>query len=103
MGIRVITLEGGQASLSQYLLRWVFRLADFPVWIFGAICNRLAVPGTAAYWHFQELPVLSYLINPSGLGILSQVQSLFSPDPELPGRILFLPKSKLVINPVIRR
>jgi uncharacterized RDD family membrane protein YckC len=37
MGIRVITLEGGQASISQYLLRWMFRLADFPLWIFAAI------------------------------------------------------------------
>jgi uncharacterized RDD family membrane protein YckC len=39
LGIRVITLEGGQASISQYIIRWVFRLADFPVWIFGAIAN----------------------------------------------------------------
>lgn len=37
LGIRVITLEGGQATVSQYLLRWVFRLIDFPLWIFGAI------------------------------------------------------------------
>ena len=37
LGIRVITLEGGQATVSQYLLRWVFRTADFPVWIFAAI------------------------------------------------------------------
>jgi uncharacterized RDD family membrane protein YckC len=37
MGIRVITLEGGQASVSQYILRWMFRLADFPIWIFVAI------------------------------------------------------------------
>ena len=37
MGIRVINAEGGQASISQYILRWVFRLADFPVWIFAEI------------------------------------------------------------------
>jgi uncharacterized RDD family membrane protein YckC len=37
LGIRVITLEGGQASVSQYLLRWIFRLADFPIWIFAEI------------------------------------------------------------------
>ena len=30
LGIRVITLEGGQASISQYIIRWIFRLADFP-------------------------------------------------------------------------
>ncbi len=27
MGIRVITLDGGHASISQYILRWVFRPA----------------------------------------------------------------------------
>ncbi|MEO6961826.1 MAG: RDD family protein [Puia sp.] len=37
LGIRVITLEGGQATASQYLLRWLFRTIDFPVWIFFAI------------------------------------------------------------------
>lgn len=37
LGIRVITLEGGQATVSQYILRWVFRTIDFPIWIFGAI------------------------------------------------------------------
>lgn len=37
LGIRVITLEGGQASVSQYLLRWMFRTADFPLWIFIAV------------------------------------------------------------------
>jgi uncharacterized RDD family membrane protein YckC len=36
-GIRVITGDGGQASISQYLLRWMFRLADFPIWIFAEI------------------------------------------------------------------
>jgi len=37
MGIKVITADGGQPSLSQYLIRWVFRLADFPIWIMPAI------------------------------------------------------------------
>jgi uncharacterized RDD family membrane protein YckC len=37
MGIRVINAEGGQASISQYILRWLFRLADFPLWIFAEI------------------------------------------------------------------
>ncbi|HVU58358.1 MAG TPA: RDD family protein [Puia sp.] len=37
MAIRVITLDGGQPSLSQYLIRWAFRLADFPIWILGFI------------------------------------------------------------------
>lgn len=37
LGIRVITLEGGQATTSQYLLRWAFRSADFPIWIMPSI------------------------------------------------------------------
>jgi uncharacterized RDD family membrane protein YckC len=37
MGIRVIRLEGGQASVSQYILRWMFRTIDFPTWIFFSI------------------------------------------------------------------
>ena len=30
MRIKVITVEGGQPSIGQYLIRWVFRLIDFP-------------------------------------------------------------------------
>jgi uncharacterized RDD family membrane protein YckC len=37
MGIRVITWEGGRATISQYLIRWIFLLVDFPVWIFPMI------------------------------------------------------------------
>ena len=33
MGIQVISLEGGQPSFSQYLIRWIFRIIDFPVFI----------------------------------------------------------------------
>lgn len=29
MGIRVISLTGGQPSFSQYLIRWIFRIVDF--------------------------------------------------------------------------
>lgn len=28
--IKVMTLQGGQPSLSQYLIRWMFRIIDFP-------------------------------------------------------------------------
>jgi uncharacterized RDD family membrane protein YckC len=40
-GISVITTEGGHASVSQYILRWIFRMVDFPVWIFAAIFNGI--------------------------------------------------------------
>lgn len=45
MSIKVITLEGGQPSISQYLIRWLFRLADFPVWVFAAI-----ISGALPWW-----------------------------------------------------
>jgi uncharacterized RDD family membrane protein YckC len=31
MGIRVLSLEGGDANLSQYLLRWMFRIWEWPL------------------------------------------------------------------------
>lgn len=35
--IKVISADGGQPSISQYLIRWLFRTVDFPVWILAAI------------------------------------------------------------------
>lgn len=37
MSIKVMTLQGGQPSLSQYLIRWLFRIIDFPVLMFLGI------------------------------------------------------------------
>jgi uncharacterized RDD family membrane protein YckC len=37
LSIKVITADGGQPTLSQYLVRWIFRLADFPIWILAAV------------------------------------------------------------------
>jgi uncharacterized RDD family membrane protein YckC len=54
LGIRVITLEGGQASVSQYLLRWIFRTADFPVWIFFAIMQG-ALPWYSSVFAFSGI------------------------------------------------
>jgi uncharacterized RDD family membrane protein YckC len=39
MGIRVITIEGGQPTLSQYLIRWMFTLVDLPYWLLYAISS----------------------------------------------------------------
>jgi len=43
--IKVIAADGGQPSVSQYLIRWVFRLADFPVWLIGAV-----IYGVLPWW-----------------------------------------------------
>jgi uncharacterized RDD family membrane protein YckC len=37
MRIKVISADGGQPTISQYLIRWMFRFVDFPVWVLGAI------------------------------------------------------------------
>jgi uncharacterized RDD family membrane protein YckC len=35
--IKVMTLQGGQPSLSQYLIRWMFRIIDFPILLFFGV------------------------------------------------------------------
>lgn len=50
MNIKVITQEGGQPSLGQYLLRWCFRLVDFPIILLALILTR-EVP----FWLFPLL------------------------------------------------
>lgn len=47
MRIKVITEEGGQPSIGQYIIRWLFRTVDFAVWIFIA-----AILGTLPWWSF---------------------------------------------------
>ena len=54
MSIKVITRDGGQPSLSQYLIRWVFRLADFPVWIMPSIALG-ALPWWCAIFLFAGM------------------------------------------------
>ena len=34
MQIKVMTLQGGEPSISQYLIRWLFRIIDFPILLF---------------------------------------------------------------------
>ena len=40
LNIKVVTAEGGQPSLGQYLLRWSFRLLDFPLIILVMLAQR---------------------------------------------------------------
>jgi len=37
MSIQVIARDGGQPSVSQYLIRWMFRSIDFPIIVFAAV------------------------------------------------------------------
>ena len=67
MGIRVITIEGGQASVSQYLLRWVFRTVDFPVWIFFAIRTG-ALPWYSSIFLFSGIASVVISDNSQRIG-----------------------------------
>jgi uncharacterized RDD family membrane protein YckC len=58
MGIKVITGEGGQPSLSQYLIRWMFRLIDFPNWILAGIVNG-ALPWWSSIFLFAGIGCLT--------------------------------------------
>lgn len=40
MNIKVITAEGGQPSIGQYVIRWAFRLVDFPLTIVVAVLTN---------------------------------------------------------------
>jgi uncharacterized RDD family membrane protein YckC len=40
MNIQVISLDGGQPTISQYLIRWMFRSIDFPIIILAAVIYR---------------------------------------------------------------
>lgn len=39
MRIKVITEEGGQPTIGQYLIRWLFRMVDFPWWLLFAVLH----------------------------------------------------------------
>jgi uncharacterized RDD family membrane protein YckC len=41
MKIKVISIDGGRPSLSQYMLRWLFRIADFS--LFGGVVALICV------------------------------------------------------------
>lgn len=43
--IKVIAANGGQPTFSQYLIRWLFRLADLPIWLPQAISS-----GALPWW-----------------------------------------------------
>lgn len=61
MKCRVITEEGGQPGIGQYLIRWSFRLIDFPYWLFIA-----AAMGVMPWWTVPLIfsGIASILITP---------------------------------------
>lgn len=61
MRIKVISADGGHPSVSQYLLRWLFRVVDFPIWILAGIATN-SLPWWSSVFLFGGLAVI--LITP---------------------------------------
>jgi uncharacterized RDD family membrane protein YckC len=55
--IKVISEDGGQPSISQYLIRWMFRTVDLPFWILPAIAFG-ALPWWSSVFIFGGLACL---------------------------------------------
>lgn len=55
--IKVIAADGGQPSVSQYLIRWLFRMIDFPWWILVTIAFG-ALPWWSAIFLFGGIGCL---------------------------------------------
>lgn len=55
--IKVISADGGEPTISQYLIRWLFRLADFPIWILGSVYYG-ALPWWCSIFLFAGLACL---------------------------------------------
>ncbi|QEC66246.1 RDD family protein [Panacibacter ginsenosidivorans] len=53
MGIKVISLNGSQASFSQYLIRWLFRLVD--IWIGSGVIAVIMVAATEKHQRIGDL------------------------------------------------
>jgi uncharacterized RDD family membrane protein YckC len=45
MQIKVMTLQGGEPSISQYLIRWLFRIIDFTILLFAGTLS-----GYSTWW-----------------------------------------------------
>jgi uncharacterized RDD family membrane protein YckC len=69
LNIKVITADGGQPSLSQYLIRWVFRLVDFPLWVLAAI-GQTDLPWWCAIFLFLGLGCVLISKNSQRVGDL---------------------------------
>ncbi|HXB96273.1 MAG TPA: RDD family protein [Puia sp.] len=54
MRIKVIAADGGQPSISQFLIRWLFRAVDFPFWVLFAVAS-LALPWWCSVFLFGGL------------------------------------------------
>lgn len=67
VGIKVITTEGGQPSISQYLLRWLFKTVDFPYWLL-AVASRGSLPAWTALFIFSGIACIIFTKRSQRIG-----------------------------------
>ena len=72
MGLRVVNENGGKASISQYLIRWLLRVSD--VWIISLILILASNPdfGRNLEYTFIILAALGFLITDIALVVTSR-------------------------------
>ncbi len=61
MGIKVISLDGNQPTTSQYLVRWLFRLVDFP--ITGSLAATICVAASAKHQRLGDMVAGTTLVK----------------------------------------
>lgn len=75
MGIKVISLNGNQASFGQYLTRWLFRLVD--MWLFGFVLATIMVAVTDRHQRIGDLIAGTVLVKTKPRSALQQ--TLYTP------------------------
>jgi len=71
MKIKVISLDGGQASIGQYFIRWLFRLVDF--WLTGQVGGVLCVALSEHKQRIGDLVAGTTVIKTVGRTTLEQI------------------------------
>ncbi|MGY0040080.1 RDD family protein [Pedobacter sp. NJ-S-72] len=71
MKIKVISLDGGQASIGQYFIRWLFRLVDF--WLSGQVGGLLCITLSERKQRIGDLVAGTTVIKTVGRTTLEQI------------------------------
>jgi uncharacterized RDD family membrane protein YckC len=69
LGIQVITIEGGEPTISQFLLRWLFKSIDFPFWLLFAVTQG-SWPWYLIFFVFSGLVCFLYTARSQRIGDL---------------------------------
>ncbi len=78
MGIKVISLNGDQASTGQYMIRWLFRLVDFS--ISGSLVALITVAATEKHQRVGDIIAGTTLVKTKPRTAFTQ--TLYTPVPQ---------------------